>query len=299
MSRWVGTACRTALSRGWEVCWWVIAVPFVVVLDTGLRGWLHVKPDCRQSYISKILRLLELSHGRAVAGAQTSHARLGRPRRRGLPLRRARPRLPGLHRRHRGDQHRALPPARGGSRPAPGEYPDPRPVHDRDAPAAAGADRTAGHRAARRARPAVLRQLRKRSRRSRRAPGPPGHRAAEHHRLPRWFPRAHHGCRCADQLGNQSARRHRPDDARVVFAPFPETYRHGWSQEQAVAFALAEFDHLLATVSSPRDTAAVIVEPVLGEGGYIPAPPEFLEQLRHRADEHGFVLIVDEVQTGV
>jgi len=85
----------------------------------------------------------------------------------------------------------------------------------------------------------------------------------------------------------------------VVFAPFPETYRHGWSQEQAVAFALAEFDHLLATVSSPRDTAAVIVEPVLGEGGYIPAPPEFLEQLRHRADEHGFVLIVDEVQTGV
>src|SRR5690606_35207694 len=85
----------------------------------------------------------------------------------------------------------------------------------------------------------------------------------------------------------------------VVFAPFPETYRHGWCQEQAVAFALAEFDHLLATVSSPRDTAAVIVEPVLGEGGYIPAPPEFLEQLRHRADQHGFVLIVDEVQTGV
>jgi 4-aminobutyrate aminotransferase len=85
----------------------------------------------------------------------------------------------------------------------------------------------------------------------------------------------------------------------VVFSPFPEAYRHGWSQAEAVRFALAELDHVLATVSSPKDTAAFIIEPVLGEGGYIPAPPEFLTGLRERADRHGALLIADEVQTGV
>ncbi|WP_243787771.1 aspartate aminotransferase family protein [Saccharopolyspora gloriosae] len=85
----------------------------------------------------------------------------------------------------------------------------------------------------------------------------------------------------------------------VAFTPFPETYRHGWSEAEAVRFALAELDQLLLTVTSPKDTAAFIVEPVLGEGGYIPAPAEFLEGLRERADRHGILLITDEVQTGV
>ncbi len=85
----------------------------------------------------------------------------------------------------------------------------------------------------------------------------------------------------------------------VQFAPFPESYRHGWSQAEAVRFALAELDHHLATVTSPKDLAAFIVEPVLGEGGYVPAPPEFLAGLRERADAHGALLIADEVQTGV
>ncbi|KAA5834238.1 aspartate aminotransferase family protein [Saccharopolyspora hirsuta] len=85
----------------------------------------------------------------------------------------------------------------------------------------------------------------------------------------------------------------------VVFTPFPEPYRHRCSEAEAVRFALAEFDQLLVTVSAPRDTAAIIVEPVLGEGGYLPAPPEFLTGLRERADRHGILLIVDEVQTGV
>ncbi|MEU6132705.1 aminotransferase class III-fold pyridoxal phosphate-dependent enzyme [Saccharopolyspora sp. NPDC047091] len=85
----------------------------------------------------------------------------------------------------------------------------------------------------------------------------------------------------------------------VAFSPFPETYRHGWSEAEAVRFALAELDQLLLTVTSPKDTAAFIVEPVLGEGGYIPTPPEFLEGLRERADRHGILLIADEVQTGV
>lgn len=85
----------------------------------------------------------------------------------------------------------------------------------------------------------------------------------------------------------------------VSFAPFPEAYRHGCSEAEAVRFALAELDQLFATVTSPKDTAAMIVEPVLGEGGYIPAPSAFLEGLRERADRHGVLLIVDEVQTGV
>lgn len=85
----------------------------------------------------------------------------------------------------------------------------------------------------------------------------------------------------------------------VSFAPYPEPYRHGWSQAEATRFALAELDQHLATVTSPKDLAAFIVEPVLGEGGYVPAPPEFLAGLRERADAHGALLIADEVQTGV
>ncbi len=85
----------------------------------------------------------------------------------------------------------------------------------------------------------------------------------------------------------------------VVHTPFPEAYRHGWDEAEATRFALAEFDHLLATTSAPADTAAILVEPVLGEGGYIPAPAEFLRGLRERADRHGLLLIADEVQTGV
>ncbi|WP_433336950.1 aspartate aminotransferase family protein [Spirillospora sp. CA-294931] len=84
----------------------------------------------------------------------------------------------------------------------------------------------------------------------------------------------------------------------AVVAPFPQAYRYGWSEEEATAFALRELDYVLATVTSPRDTAAFLVEPMLGEGGYIPAPPGFLAGLRERADHHGILLIVDEVQTG-
>src|SRR5699024_6762270 len=58
-------------------------------------------------------------------------------------------------------------------------------------------------------------------------------------------------------------------------------------------------DFLFQTVSSPQDTAALIIEPVLGEGGYIPTPPRFLEGLRERADRHEILLIADEIQSGV
>ncbi|GGV19911.1 aspartate aminotransferase family protein [Streptomyces filipinensis] len=84
----------------------------------------------------------------------------------------------------------------------------------------------------------------------------------------------------------------------VNIAPFPAAYRYGWNEEEATRFALQELDFLLATVTAPEDTAALIVEPVLGEGGFIPANSAFLQGLRERADRHGFLLVMDEVQTG-
>src|SRR5690554_5016798 len=85
----------------------------------------------------------------------------------------------------------------------------------------------------------------------------------------------------------------------VHIAPFPYAFRYGWDIDTAVDFALKELDFLLQTVSSPADTAGFIIEPVLGDGGYLPTPPRFLEGLRERADRHGIVLILDEIQAGV
>ncbi len=84
----------------------------------------------------------------------------------------------------------------------------------------------------------------------------------------------------------------------VHVAPFPFAYRYGWDEQTATKFALQELDYLFATQSAPGDTAAFFIEPVLGEGGYVPANTEFLAGLRQRADEHGILLVLDEVQTG-
>src|SRR5699024_12575374 len=84
----------------------------------------------------------------------------------------------------------------------------------------------------------------------------------------------------------------------VVVSPFPFAYRLGLSEADAVAHALREFDYQLATVTSPDDTAAVFIEPVLGEGGYVRVPDAFLHALRECADRHGILLVTDEVRTG-
>jgi 4-aminobutyrate aminotransferase len=86
--------------------------------------------------------------------------------------------------------------------------------------------------------------------------------------------------------------------AGVTISPFPDPTHYGWSQEEATRFALHELDYTLQTMTSPDDTAAFLVEPVLGEGGYVPASTEFLAGLRERADRYGIVLVMDEVQTG-
>ncbi|MFE3443931.1 aspartate aminotransferase family protein [Nocardia sp. NPDC059180] len=86
--------------------------------------------------------------------------------------------------------------------------------------------------------------------------------------------------------------------AGVHVAPFPTAYRYGWTEEEATAFALRELDYILATLTSPAETAAFIVEPVLGEGGYVPGSRAFFRGLRERADRHGILLVFDEIQTG-
>ena len=84
----------------------------------------------------------------------------------------------------------------------------------------------------------------------------------------------------------------------VFFAPFPYAYRYGWDEDTAVRFCLDELKHILQTQTAPQETAAILVEPVLGEGGYVPAPAAFLQGLRDIADHYGVLLIADEVQTG-
>jgi 4-aminobutyrate aminotransferase len=84
----------------------------------------------------------------------------------------------------------------------------------------------------------------------------------------------------------------------VVVAPFPNPSHYGWDEEESTRFALRELDYILQTITAPQDTAAFIVEPVLGEGGYVPANRQFLAGLRERADRIGSLLVLDEVQTG-
>jgi 4-aminobutyrate aminotransferase/(S)-3-amino-2-methylpropionate transaminase len=84
-----------------------------------------------------------------------------------------------------------------------------------------------------------------------------------------------------------------PYAAEVYQTPFPYAYR-GWTTEAA----LAQLGELFASVVAPDRVAAIIIEPVLGEGGFIPAPPDFLRQLRELTARHGILLIADEIQTG-
>lgn len=85
----------------------------------------------------------------------------------------------------------------------------------------------------------------------------------------------------------------------VFFAPFPYAYRYGWDEDATIDFCLRELDFLLASQTAPNETAAMVIEPVLGEGGFVPAPDRFLTGLRERCDRHGILLVMDEVQAGV
>ncbi len=84
-----------------------------------------------------------------------------------------------------------------------------------------------------------------------------------------------------------------PFAPEVYRVPFPYEYRGITSDD-----ALAALERAFQTRVAPQSVAAVVVEPVQGEGGFIPAPPAFLRGLRSVCDRHGILLVVDEVQTG-
>ena len=91
---------------------------------------------------------------------------------------------------------------------------------------------------------------------------------------------------------------YQPLAAGVFVAPYPYWYRYGWEPEETSRWCLKELRHLLVSQTAPSETAAVVIEPVLGEGGYVVPPPSFLPGLRELCDEHGILLIADEVQSG-
>jgi 4-aminobutyrate aminotransferase/(S)-3-amino-2-methylpropionate transaminase len=84
-----------------------------------------------------------------------------------------------------------------------------------------------------------------------------------------------------------------PFPGEIYHAPFPVEYHR-----VSVADSLAALDTLTKVDIAPEDIAAIIVEPVQGEGGFYPAPDEFMQALRAFCDSHGIVFIADEIQTG-
>jgi 4-aminobutyrate aminotransferase len=84
----------------------------------------------------------------------------------------------------------------------------------------------------------------------------------------------------------------------IFVAPYPYAYYYGWDEESTVDFSIRELKRLLKSQTAPEETAAIVVEPVLGEGGYVVPPKTFLPGLRQICDQHGILLIVDEVQSG-
>ena len=89
---------------------------------------------------------------------------------------------------------------------------------------------------------------------------------------------------------------HSPLPAGVFVAPFPDPLAEDENAE--VERALDGLRHLLKSMTAPDETAAMILEPVLGEGGYIPAPPAFIGGVVEICREHGILFIADEVQSG-
>jgi 4-aminobutyrate aminotransferase len=89
---------------------------------------------------------------------------------------------------------------------------------------------------------------------------------------------------------------HAPLPSGIFVAPFPDPLASDETAE--VRRALAGVDRVLATLTAPGETAAMILEPILGEGGYAPAPPAFVTGLVDRCREHGILFVADEVQSG-
>jgi 4-aminobutyrate aminotransferase len=89
-----------------------------------------------------------------------------------------------------------------------------------------------------------------------------------------------------------------PLPAGVFVAPYPYAYKLGLNEAQTSEYCLNAVQELLLSQTSPAETAAILIEPVLGEGGYVVPPSAFMKGLRELCDRNGILLIMDEVQSG-
>jgi 4-aminobutyrate aminotransferase len=101
----------------------------------------------------------------------------------------------------------------------------------------------------------------------------------------------------------QQKRRFSPLVPGVTHVPYPYAYREctgGAQDEEAFSLGCARFieEKLFKTILPPEEVAAIFVEPIQGEGGYVVAPDNFMRELRAICDRHGILLVVDEVQSG-
>src|SRR5512139_331041 len=89
-----------------------------------------------------------------------------------------------------------------------------------------------------------------------------------------------------------------PLPSGVFVAPFPYAFRLKMTEAEASEYALEQLEYLLASQTAPKETAAILIESILGEGGYVSPPVSFMKALREICDKHGILLILDEVQSG-
>ena len=89
-----------------------------------------------------------------------------------------------------------------------------------------------------------------------------------------------------------------PLPSGVFVSPFPYAFRLKMSEAEASEYALEQLEYLLASQTAPKETAAILIESVLGEGGYVVPPKSFMKGLREICDRHKILLIFDEVQSG-
>ncbi|MFO0647389.1 MAG: aspartate aminotransferase family protein [Polyangiales bacterium] len=92
-----------------------------------------------------------------------------------------------------------------------------------------------------------------------------------------------------------------PFAPEVYRMPFPNLYRRPkeLSADAWVAWNVSQLDHCFTAIVDPSHVAAVVIEPVLGEGGFLPAPAAWLRRLRELCDKHGMLFVADEVQSGM
>lgn len=91
-----------------------------------------------------------------------------------------------------------------------------------------------------------------------------------------------------------------PFAPEIYRLPFPNVYRRpaGTSPEEYIEYACQQLEHALIAQVAPSALAAIVIEPVQGEGGFLPTPPRFLERIRQLCTQHGIVMIADEIQCG-